>query len=107
MKIFVSQPMSGRTDEEVLAEREKYVNAFLAHHGFSTSNTYVQIIENYYKPDAPIGAKQPWFLGDSLKQMSEADVVLFVPGWKKATGCRIEMECCNAYNIDYVKMKRI
>ena len=107
MKIFVSQPMSGRPREEVLNEREKYVNAFLSRYGFSSSSTFATIIENYDKPNAPVNAKQPWFLGDSLKLMAEADIVLFVPTWKKAFGCRVEMECCKKYGIEYVKMRKI
>lgn len=105
MKIFVSQPMSGRKREDVLNEREKYVTKFLDSVHLVKS-AFIEVIENYDKPDAPADAKQPWFLGDSLKQMSEADIVLFVPGWRKAKGCRIEMECCKTYGIKYIKMAK-
>ena len=106
MKIFVSQPMNGRDEEEVLLEREVYANAFIKKQGI-LMNTSDVVIDNYHKPNAPANASRLWYLSDSLKQMSEADVVIFVPGWRKAKGCKVEMMCCKLYDIPYVIMKKI
>lgn len=113
MKIFVSQPMNGRTKEEVLEERTKCIEAYkawLAKHVQDTLTMKVvtfEVIENYDKPHAPENAPRLWYLADSLKLMSEADYVIFAPGWKKAKGCKVEMMCCRLYNKPYIKLKKI
>ena len=106
MKVFVSQPMNGRDEEEVITERENYARKFIENQGILMRTADI-VIDNYHKPHAPKNASRLWYLSDSLKQMSEADVVLFVPGWRKAKGCRVEMMCCKLYDIPYVKMKKI
>lgn len=114
MKIFVSQPMNGRSREEVLRERGLYLEAFkkwmydnIIKDEITRRACTFDIIENYDKPYAPENAPRLWYLADSLKLMSEADYVIFVPGWRKAKGCKVEMMCCKLYDIRYVKMKRI
>ena len=38
-----------------------------------------------------------WFLGESLKRMSAADIVFFVNNWKEYRGCSIERQVAEAY----------
>ena len=38
-----------------------------------------------------------WYLGESIKRMSEANIVFFVNDWKEKRGCRIEHEVAQAY----------
>ena len=38
-----------------------------------------------------------WYLGESLKMMSEADIVFFVEGYENFRGCRIERQVAEAY----------
>ena len=45
-----------------------------------------------------------WYLGKSIKAMSEADVVLFHPNWREARGCIIEHAICALYEIPYVEL---
>ena len=106
MNIFVSQPMNGRLEEDVMLERDLYVKAFFNKQGL-TIRTLSTVIDNYHKLNAPANASRLWYLADSLRQMSEADVVIFVPGWRKAKGCKVEMLCCKLYDIPYVIMKKI
>lgn len=45
-----------------------------------------------------------WYLGESIKKMSEADVVYFATGWAKARGCQIEHECAVKYNLQVYEL---
>lgn len=92
-KLFISQPMKGRTDEEILAVRAEAVEAVQRLLGEE-----VQVIDSFIK-GAPAEARPLWYLGESLKLLSCADVAYFAKGWEGARGCRIEYDCAIAYEI--------
>ena len=94
VKIFISQPMNGKTNAEIKKSRklleEKARNCFI--------NCEVEIIDSFFE-DAPHDAKPLWFLGKSLQLLSSADYIIFGNGWEEARGCRIERECALQYGI--------
>lgn len=93
-KVFISQPMNGRSDEEIFAEREKAEQAVIALHGEE-----VEFINSFFQ-GAPYEASPLWFLGASLQELSKADIAYFCGGWEHARGCRIENICALEYGID-------
>lgn len=93
-KLFISQPMRGKTDEEILSVREKAIASAERHLGEK-----VEVIDSFFK-NAPVEAKPLWFLGKSLELLSTADVVYFANGWEEARGCRIENICAIEYGIE-------
>lgn len=93
MKIFISQPMQGKTDAEILAERELAIKASKAKWGDN-----VEVLESFFQ-DAPTEAKPLWFLGESLKVMADADVVIVCKGWSDARGCKVEISAADAYKL--------
>ena len=92
MKFFISQPMKGKTDEEIKAKR----NAIIA--GCKAQDDEAVIIDSFFE-GAPHDAKPLWFLGKSIQLLSEADVAYFAEGWETARGCKLEYECAKAYGI--------
>lgn len=92
-KVFISQPMNGKTDEEILEVRNKAIES-----ASELLGEEVEVIDSFFK-DAPHEAKPLWFLGKSLELLSTADVAYFAEGWENARGCRIENECAVAYGI--------
>ena len=95
MKVFISQPMKGLTDEEILKVREDAIElATIA----LRSSEGVEIIDSFFQ-SAPTDAKPLWYLGKSLELLSTADLCIFVGNWKEARGCKIEHECCVQYGI--------
>lgn len=38
-----------------------------------------------------------WYLGESIKRLSEADIVFFVNDWDKFRGCSVEYEIAKSY----------
>lgn len=96
-KLFISQPMKDKTDEEILKERQ---NALLQ--AAVVCEEEVELIDSFFQ-EAPHDAKPLWFLGKSLELLSGADVAYFVPGWENARGCRIEHECAEEYGIQIME----
>ena len=92
-KLFISQPMGGKTDEEILAVRKQAIEK-----ASELVGEPVEVIDSFFQ-SAPVGAKPLWFLGKSLELLADADVAYFAPGWKDARGCIIEHDCVIAYGI--------
>ena len=95
-KIFVSQPMRGKTNEEILAVREKAIASAERELGEK-----VEVIDSFFK-DAPTEAKPLWYLAKALELLATADVAYFAKGWEEARGCRIENTCAIEYGIPLV-----
>lgn len=96
-KLFISQPMRGKTDEEIIAVREKAIKS-----AEELIGEPVEVIDSFFQ-SAPVDAKPLWFLGKSLELLSTADVAYFAEGWDEARGCRIEHECAKEYNVDRIE----
>lgn len=96
-KLFISQPMKGKTDEEILKERQNAIKEAEKLVGES-----VEIIDSFFQ-NAPAEARPLWFLGKSLELLSTADVAYFADGWKDARGCKIEHECAKQYGIAVIE----
>ena len=97
-KIFISQPMNGKTDEFILAEREKAIKAAKDYFGDD-----IEVIDSFFK-STPHDAKPLWFLGKSLELMADADAVIFIGNWKNYRGCKIEHICAVEYGIDVIEL---
>lgn len=95
-KLFISQPMRGKTDEEILAVREKAIAKTEELLGEP-----VEVIDSFIR-SAPVDAKPLWYLGESLKLLAEADVAYFAKGWNNSIGCKIEYTCAIRYDIERV-----
>lgn len=95
-KIFISQPMRDKTDEQIKAIREaveKYV--------FNKYDDDVMIIDSFFE-NAPHDARPLWFLGKSFELLSTADLAVFVDNWNEYRGCVMENEACKRYGIDFI-----
>lgn len=96
-KLFISQPMRDKSDEDILAERKKAITE-----AENTVGEPVEVIDSFFQ-DAPHDASPLWFIGKSLELLSIADVAYFVPGWKEARGCKIEHQCAVEYGISRIE----
>ena len=96
-KLFISQPMRGKTDEEILKEREKAIESAKRHLGED-----VEVLDSFFQ-SAPADARPLWFLGKSLELLSTADIAYFAKGWEEARGCKIENLCAIEYGITVIE----
>ena len=98
IKLFISQPMKGKTKEEILAVRERAIESAERHLGEK-----VEVIDSYFE-DAPTDGNVPLYhLGKSIMLLSTADVAYFAKGWEEARGCRIENTCAIEYGLDVIE----
>lgn len=96
MKLFISQPMRGLTDEEILAVREKAkadVERLLG--------VEVEVLDSFFQ-GAPVSPTPLWYLGESIKLLGRADLVYFVKGWEANRGCRVERMCAIEYGMSWM-----
>lgn len=95
-KVFISQPMNGMTDDEIMRERERAIRA--AHKAFGE----VEVLDSFLE-DVPEDATPLWYLGQSILVLAQADVAYFTSGWETARGCLIEHECAARYGISTIE----
>lgn len=96
-KLFISQPMRDKTDEEIKTERAEIVKRVTERFG------EVEVIDSFLTEDAPKEVNSGlWWLGKSLELLSTANCVYFAEGWQNYRGCKIEHECAVQYGIDIV-----
>lgn len=102
-KAMLSQPMNGKTDDEIISTRKRAI-AFLSAQGFEIINTL--FTDEWYSTEAMTkrGVVQipVCFLAKSLENMSLCDVVYFCEGWQYARGCKIEHDVAVAYAIECI-----
>ena len=91
MKMMISQPMGGKSEEEIRKDREFAVNCII-----KSGNEHVESIINEEPNTKNIGL---WYLGRSFEIMSNCDGVLFIGNWEKYRGCQLEYLACQAYGI--------
>lgn len=96
-KLFISQPMNGKTDDAIQEVREEAIRK-----AKKQLKCNVVVIDSYIK-DASNSVKPLWYLGKSLEFLAEADVAYFAQGWKEARGCKIEHECAVQYGIPCIE----
>lgn len=100
MKIFISMPMHGRSDECIKDCRDEIITEIKEMFGIKDT---IDVIDNFHKtiPDG-LQNERVWCLGDSIRLMQDADLVVFAWNWRASRGCPVEMEVCNQYDIPYI-----
>lgn len=100
MKAMLSQPMAGKSEEEIKATREKAIKA-LEKRNYEIVNTL--FTDEWYGSDKmkERGVVQIplCFLAKSLENMSLCHAAYFCKGWEQARGCRIEHDAAVAYGL--------
>ena len=102
-KAMLSQPMAGRTENEINETRERAI-ATLKEKGYEIVNTL--FTDEWYSKEAMAerGVVQIplCFLAKSLENMSLCHVAYFCKGWEETRGCRIEHEAAKAYGLEVI-----
>lgn len=98
-KVMISQPMAGKTPEEIVNVRDKAVT-YLEGLGYEVVDTY---FPNDFKGLTTDILNQPlFFLGQSLMYMSLCEAVYFCDGWDKTRGCILEHKAAEAYGLELI-----
>lgn len=106
MKAMLSQPMAGKTEEEIKETRERAIQV-LWEKGYEIVNTL--FTDEWYSKESmeERGVVQIplCFLAKSLESMSLCHAVYFCKGWENTRGCRIEHDAAVAYGLDVIYEK--
>lgn len=92
-KLFISQPMVDKSDEDILKVRKDAIKK-----AEELLGEEVEVIDSFFEK-VPHDVKPLWYLAKSLELLSGADVAYFAEGWQDYRGCLIEHRCCNDYEI--------
>lgn len=102
-KAMLSQPMAGKTEQEIIETRERAIAALKAQ-GYEIVNTL--FTDDWYSDTAmqERGVVQIplCFLAKSLENMSLCHAAYFCKGWGDARGCRVEHEAAKAYGLTVI-----
>lgn len=102
IKIFISQSMKDKTNQEIEQERKEIIEKIRKHF----KKIKIEVIDSFIK-DAPHDAKPLWFLGKSLELLSNANVIVLGKGWECSRGCRIEHECAVQYGMPIIYIENL
>lgn len=96
MKVFISQPMRGQTEEAILKARSEAVKKVKSMYGED-----VEILNSFFDDFNTSNVKNPAiaYLAKSIDVLAEADIAYFCKNWARARGCRIEYDVARLYGI--------
>ena len=99
-KLFISQPMRGLTDEEILRAREE-----IRFRAEQVVGEPLELIDSFIEeyPEEINKSIPVWYLGKSIQFLSQADIAYFGGEWRNARGCRIEHEVADKYGIKIIE----
>ena len=96
IKIMLSNPMKGKTKQEIDTERNEMANLLFDYYGDGNCEIISSVIKDYeQKSDLEC-------LSESIFFMSMADILAMGYNWKDARGCKIEHEIAKAYHVEIV-----
>lgn len=93
MKVYIAQPMSGMTLEEIIRQRREATQEI----SIAENKSKIEVVN---KLDANFDKGPVYNLGKSIMRMADAEVVYFLPGWDKHKGCMIERTVAEYYELE-------
>lgn len=99
MKIFISTPMNGLTDDQIKATFKRVREEVSEQ--LSCDTTATQTVSNVIF--GKIGRSRLQMLGHSISLLDTVDAIIFTTGFTKASGCLIEYHVVNEYGDSWAK----
>ena len=105
--VFISQPMTGKSEEEILATRQEAIDKI--HQLASEKDIQVRIIDSYVDDATRKHFEERltddinwdiYWLSQSLQKLALADTIWLCDGWEHSKGCTIELKCAIQYGLD-------
>lgn len=106
-KCFISQPMRGLTDAEIMKVRSK-AETYLNREGYEVVNSFVkngsevEYCVNRNMTSYGVKNRPMYYMSRAIAIMSQCDTIYFVKGWEQARGCRIEFEIAKSYGMHVI-----
>lgn len=89
-QVMISQPMNGKTNEEIRLERQEIIKKL--------NNMGYDVVDTIISDETPQNCNEAiYYLSKSIEFISKVDCVYFMHGWEKARGCKIEHQVAVEY----------
>ena len=102
-KAMISQPMHGKSEEEIKTTRLRALQA-LAARNYAIVNTL--FTDEWYSEDRSaergVVNRPLMFFAKSIADMSHCHAVYFCKGWENARGCKLEHAVAEAYGLTII-----
>ena len=105
MRIFISQPMSGKDANDIIEERKWAIKTAKEKYGRD-----IEIIDSYIDDEYRTSFEKDfgkiinnfsvYWLGMAIGYLSEADALVMVGDWENSKGCKIEKMVAETYGIE-------
>lgn len=109
LKVFISQPFTDCPG--TIIERKKNETVKRAMEAIRQDERFdefpddkIIIFDQYHQPVGPAGCSRVYYLGNSIKMMDEADIVVFADNAMSAKGCVIEKVITMMYPNNFMKV---
>lgn len=90
MKVMISQPMRGKSEEEIRKERADLI--------IGLSKQGIEVIDTIFTNETPKDCDTAlYYLSKSIEAIGKVDGVVFMRDWEDARGCKVEHEVAKAY----------
>ena len=90
LRVMISQPMRGKTNEQIRQERAELVKRL--------EKDNFEVVDTIISENAPKGCNEAiYYLSKSIEFISKVDIVYFMKGWQETRGCKIENKICQDY----------
>jgi hypothetical protein len=102
LNIFISQPMNGLSEREILAERdriEEVLRKLFPNDELTFLSGYTSEIAHFQDENQ----ERIYRLGCSVSIMAEADYIFLPDGYMDARGCVVEARVAGEYNIPIIR----
>lgn len=104
MKVFISQPMKDKSDEEILETCKRIMDIIIN----ELDSKETQLLPSFIKlseRDTTMSKNLPvLYLSKSIELLSHADISVFAEGFDKFRGCLIEYKISKEYGIPSYKV---
>lgn len=94
-RLFISQLMNGKSDEEILQRRSEIIAE-----ASKIAKCDIEVVDSFFV--FPAGTHPLMYLGKSIMLLSTADLAYFDKGWQEGRGTVIEHECALRYGIEII-----
>lgn len=92
MKVMISQPMRGKTEEQIRVEREEVIEKF--------NKLHIDVVDTIFTEEAPENINAAiYYLSKSIEVLGQVDALYLMKNWELARGCRIERAVAKEYGI--------
>lgn len=101
VRVFISQPMNGLTNEEILGRRIELIEKFksFVNPNKTRSTNSFEFIDSFNKNNDIVAKGRIAMLGHSISLMADADLVIAANGAEDSAGCICELTVAEQYNI--------